>query len=52
MHTLVLCICFAGPATAQTADSLLVEAPGARIGVHAADWARQVIALRVRADPS
>jgi hypothetical protein len=40
MRTLLLLACLAGPAAAQAGDSLILESPGARSVIHAADWAR------------
>ena len=39
MRTLLLFACLATPAFAQAGDSLVLEAPGARAVLHAADWA-------------
>ncbi len=54
MRTLVLLACLASPAAGQAADSLVVEAPGARIVVRAADWARlphDTIRVRFHEEP-
>lgn len=50
--SLLLLACLTTPAAAQAGDSLLIETPETRLVVHAAEWARNITLLRVRAEPT
>lgn len=56
MRLTLLCLaCLATPATAQAGDSLVLSSPGARVVIHAADWAplpRDTMRVRFHDQPA